>query len=134
MGHILIAIPFSMLVMISRMEGFEKALEEASMDLGESAWMTYWRVTFPLALPGTVASLLLTFTLSFDEFIIAFFLGGNDATLPLFIWSQLRFPQKLPNVLALGSCILLISTFLVALAEWLRRSNLKAGQHGKIGV
>ncbi len=133
-GHILIAIPFSMLVMISRMEGFEKALEEASLDLGESAWMTYWRITFPLALPGTIASLLLTFTLSFDEFIIAFFLGGNEATLPLYVWSQLRFPQKLPNVLALGSCILLISTFVVALAEWIRRSNLKAGQHGGIGV
>lgn len=134
LGHVLIAVPFSMLVMISRMEGFDKSLEEASLDLGESAWSTYWRVTFPLALPGTIASLLLTFTLSFDEFIIAFFLSGKQATLPLFIWSQLRFPQKLPNVLALGSCILLISTLVIALAEWFRRRNLKVEQQSESGV
>jgi len=130
LGHVLIAVPFSMLVLISRMEGFDRSLEEASLDLGEGPWATFWRVTFPLALPGIVASLLLTFTLSFDEFIIAFFLSGTEATLPLFIWSQLRFPNNLPNVLAMGSCILLVSTFLVALAEWIRRgSERQARQH-----
>ena len=134
LGHILIAVPFSMLVMISRMEGFDKSLEEASLDLGESAWSTFWRVTFPLVMPGIISSLLLTFTLSFDEFIIAFFLSGKEATLPLFIWSQLRFPQKLPNVLALGTCILLISALVIALAEWVRRRNLKAEQQSEIGV
>ena len=71
LGHIMIAIPFSMMVMISRLEGLDRDLEEASMDLGEGVWSTFWRVTFPLALPGIVASLLLTFTLSFDEFLIA---------------------------------------------------------------
>ncbi len=134
LGHTLIAIPFSMLVMISRMEGFDKSLEEASLDLGESAWSTYWRITFPLSLPGTIASLLLTFTLSFDEFIIAFFLQGSEPTLPLFIWSQLRLSQKLPNVLALGACIIIVSTIVVALAEWLRRRNAKVGPQSEIGV
>jgi spermidine/putrescine transport system permease protein len=134
LGHVLIAVPFSMLVMISRMEGFDKSLEEASLDLGESAWSTYWRITFPLSLPGTIASLLLTFTLSFDEFIIAFFLSGKEATLPLFVWSQLRFPQNLPNVLALGSCILLVSTLVITAAEWFRRRNLKVEQRAEIGI
>jgi spermidine/putrescine transport system permease protein len=134
LGHTLIAIPFSMLVMISRMEGFDKSLEEASLDLGESAWSTYWRITFPLALPGTIASLLLTFTLSFDEFIIAFFLQGSEPTLPLFIWSQLRLSQKLPNVLALGACIIIVSTIVVALAEWIRRRNVKVEPQSEIGV
>ena len=105
-GHLLICLPFSMLVLIARLEGFDKSLEEASLDLGESGWTTFWRITFPLALPGIVSSLLLTFTMSLDEFIFAFFLGGDEATLPLFIWSQLRFPVKLPGVLALGSCVL----------------------------
>jgi spermidine/putrescine transport system permease protein len=123
-GHVLICVPFSMLVMISRMEGFDKSLEEASVDLGENGWMTFWLITFPLALPGLVASFLLTFTLSFDEFIIAFFLSGKEATLPLFIWSQLRFPTKLPNVLALGSSILMVSTLVVVAAEWLRRRDV----------
>ncbi len=116
---------FSMLVMMSRLEGFAKEVEEASLDLGENAWMTFWRVTFPLAMPGIVASLLLTFTISFDEFILAFFLSGQEATLPIYIWSQLRFPAKLPTVLALGSIILVASFILVTFAEWFRRRGVQ---------
>ena len=80
-------------------------------------------MTFPIALPGVVASLLLTFTISFDEFLLAFFLVGSEPTLPLHIWSQLRFPAKLPAVLALGSAILAVSCLLVAIAERLRRQG-----------
>ena len=121
LGHILVCVPFSMLVLISRLEGFDKGYEEAALDLGENPWGVFWRVTFPLALPGLIASVLLTFTISFDEFILAFFLGGTDATLPLYIWSQLRFPIKLPGVLALGTLILVFSFAIVVLAEWIRR-------------
>jgi spermidine/putrescine transport system permease protein len=124
-SHMLLCVPFSMLVMISRLEGFDKSLEEAALDLGENAWGTFWRVTFPLALPGIVASLLLTFTISFDEFILAFFLAGTDVTLPLFIWSQLRFPPRLPSVLALGATILVASFVVVAFAEWFRRRGVQ---------
>ena len=88
-GHVLLAVPFAMLVLISRLEGFEKSLEEASADLGERPWMTFWRVTFPLALPGIVSSLLMCFTISFDEFVLAFFLSGTDQTLPIYLFSQL---------------------------------------------
>ena len=124
-GHLLVCVPFSMLVMISRLEGFDKNLEEASLDLGENAWTTFWRVTFPLAIPGLIASLLLTFTISFDEFILAFFLAGTDVTLPVYIWSQLRFPRKLPSVLALGACILAASFVVVTFAEWFRRRGIQ---------
>jgi len=124
-GHLLITVPFSMLVMISRLEGFDKNLEEASSDLGENAWTTFWRVTFPLAIPGLIASLLLTFTISFDEFILAFFLAGTEVTLPIYIWSQLRFPAKLPAVLALGAIILASSFVLVTFAEWFRRRGVQ---------
>lgn len=134
LGHVLIAIPFSMMVMVSRLEGFEKSLEEASLDLGEGAWSTFWRITFPLAFPGILSSLLLTFTLSFDEFLLAFFLTGNEATLPLFIFSQLRLSQKLPNVLALGSCILAASFVVIATAEWIRRRNLRTDAQTGLGV
>ena len=127
-GHVLICMPFSMLVLIARLEGFDKSLEEASLDLGENGWRTFWRVTFPLALPGIVSSLLLSFTESLDEFVIAFFLSGNDATLPLFIWSQLRFPAKLPGVLALGSCILVLSFIIVVLADIVRRRGVQSSQ------
>jgi spermidine/putrescine transport system permease protein len=124
-GHMLICVPFSMLVMIARLEGFDKSLEEAALDLGENAWWVFWRVTFPLAIPGIVASLLLSFTISFDEFILAFFLAGTDVTLPLFIWSQLRFPPRLPMVLALGASVLVVSFFVVTFAEWIRRRGVQ---------
>lgn len=130
-AHVLVCVPFSMLVLMSRLEGFDKSLEEASLDLGETGWSTFWRVTFPLALPGVVASLLLSFTTSFDEFLLAFFLSGNDTTLPVFIFSQLRFPNRLPGVLALGTCILVASFMVVTFSEWLRRR----GAHGKdVGI
>lgn len=120
-GHVLVCLPFAILVLMSRLEGFDASLEEASRDLGESGWMTFWRVTFPLVLPGIVSSLLLTFIVSFDDFMIAFFLCGTDTTLPVYIWAELRFPYKLPGVLALGATILLMSAALVVLAEWVRR-------------
>lgn len=125
-AHVLIATPFATFVMISRLDGFDAHLEEASRDLGETGWSTFWRVTFPLAYPGIVSSLLLTFTESFDEFILAFFLAGDEATLPLYIWSQLRFPKTLPVVLALGACILLVSFAVIAFAEWVRLRGAKS--------
>ena len=60
-SHILFCTPFCLLILISRMEGFDKNLEEAAMDLGENAWGTFSRVTFPLVLPAVIASLLLSF-------------------------------------------------------------------------
>jgi len=131
-GHILICIPFSMTVLMSRLEGFDKSLEEASRDLGENGWMTFWRVTFPLAMPGIFSSLLLCFITSFDEFVIAFFLTGTENTLPVFLFSQLRFPNKLPGTLALGSTILLGSALLVVAAELLRRRGVQSGNPGDL--
>tara|TARA_B100000676_G_scaffold176153_1_gene172856 strand:- start:1398 stop:2213 length:816 start_codon:yes stop_codon:yes gene_type:complete len=124
-AHMLLCTPFAMLVLISRMEGFDRSLEEAALDLGENAWMTFWRVTFPIVLPGIIASLLLTFTISFDEFVLAFFLTSTDPTLPIYIWSSLRFPLKLPPVLALGATIFVLSFIVVSFAEWIRRRGVK---------
>ena len=124
-AHVVATLPFSMLVVMSRLEGFNRSLEESALDLGENGWMTFWRITFPLILPGIAASLLLSFTASFDEFLYALFLGGNDITLPVYMYTQTRFPETLPAVLALGSCIFLGSAILLGVAEWLRRM----GQH-----
>lgn len=131
-AHVVICVPFSMLVMMSRLQGFDKSLEEASADLGQGPWTTFWKVTFPLAAPGIVSSLLLCFTTSFDEYLLAAFLAGNDATLPLFIFSQLRFPTRLPGTLALGSCILIASFVIVTFSEWLRRRGVPAQDGGGI--
>jgi spermidine/putrescine transport system permease protein len=125
LGHLLICVPFALTVLIARFEGFDRNLEEASADLGEDGWMTFWRVTFPLMWPGIVASLLLTFITSFDEFLVAYFLSGTEATLPVYIWGQLRFPERLPLVLALGAIILAVSVLLVIGAEYVRNLGVK---------
>ncbi|MCY4286048.1 MAG: ABC transporter permease [Thiotrichales bacterium] len=129
-GHLLLCVPFSMLVLISRMEGFDPSMEEAARDLGENAWGTFRRVTLPIIFPGVVASLLLTFTISFDEFVLAFFLCGTDATLPVHIWSQLRFPERLPSVLSLGAIIVVASTIVVFAAELIRRGGVQLKPSG----
>lgn len=125
LGHLLICVPFALTVLIARFEGFDRNLEEASADLGEDGWITFWRVTFPLMLPGIVASLLLTFITSFDEFLVAYFLSGTEATLPVYIWGQLRFPERLPMVLALGAIILCVSVLLVIAAEYVRNLGVR---------
>ena len=124
-AHVVATLPFSMLVVMARLEGFSKSLEESALDLGENGWMTFWRITFPLILPGIGAALLLSFTASFDEFLFALFLGGNHVTLPVFMFTQTRFPQTLPTVLALGSCIFMGSAILLGTAEWLRRMGVQ---------
>lgn len=130
LGHLLVCVPFALTVLVARFEGFDRNLEEASADLGENPWMTFWRVTFPLMLPGILASLLLTFITSFDEFLVAYFLSGTEATLPVYIWGQLRFPERLPMVLALGALILLVSMALVICAELLRNRGVKQARVG----
>jgi spermidine/putrescine transport system permease protein len=121
LGHVLICIPYSMTVLTSGFEGFDRSLEEASADLGETAFGTFRRVTLPMVAPAIISSLLVSFTISLDEFIMAFFLAGTEATLPVYIWGQLRFAAKLPGVLALGTLLLVGSFILLTIAEILRR-------------
>ena len=123
LGHVLICTPFSIVVLASAFQGLDRSLEEASLDLGVGRVQTFLRVTLPLITPGIVSSLLITFTLSLDEFIIAFFLTGTEPTLPVYIWSQLRFPSKLPSIMALGTILLALSLLLLLLAEWFRRRS-----------
>ncbi|SHK38181.1 spermidine/putrescine transport system permease protein [Shimia gijangensis] len=122
-GHMIVCLPFSIATLLPRFEGFDRSIEEASADLGENAWWTFWRVTFPVVYPGVVASLLLSFTISFDEFIMAFFLSGTEPTLPMYIWGQLRFPQEFPSILALSSIILFVSFLLVFIGQWINRDD-----------
>jgi spermidine/putrescine transport system permease protein len=79
------------------------------------------RVTLPVLFPSILSSLLVSFTISLDEFMLAFFLSGTDPTLPVYIWGQLRFAAKLPNILALGTIMLAASLLMLVLAEVIRR-------------
>ncbi|AGI69686.1 spermidine/putrescine ABC transporter permease protein [Octadecabacter antarcticus 307] len=122
-GHMVICLPYAIAVLLPRFEGFNRSIEEASADLGENPWWTFWRVTFPNVRPGILACLLMTFTISFDEFFMAFFLSGPEITLPMYIWGQLRFPSDFPSLLALATLILAFSFLLIF-------ASLKLGQIG----
>jgi spermidine/putrescine transport system permease protein len=131
LGHIVFCLPYSMSVLISGLEGFDVSLEEASDDLGETPWGTFSRVTLPMMAPAILSSLLVSFTISLDEFMLAFFLGGTSPTLPVYIWGQLRFAGTFPNVLALGTILLGLSVVLLVTAEIFRkRAAARTGNSG----
>jgi len=113
LGHMVICLPYAISVLLPRFVGFNRSLEEASADLGEPPLQTFWRVTLPCNFPGILACLLMTFTISFDEYFMAFFLSGPQSTLPMYIWGQLRFPSDFPSLLALSTLILLFSFALI---------------------
>ena len=121
LGQTVFCLPYSMTVLTAGFDGFDRSLEEASLDLGETAFGTFRRVTLPVVAPAILSSLLVSFTISLDEFLLAFFLSGTEPTLPVYIWGQLRFAAKLPGVLALGSLMLAFSILLLTAAELLRR-------------
>ena len=131
-GHTTVCAPFAYGVLSSRLDGLNPDFERASMDLGSPPFETFVRVTLPLAMPGIISSMLLTFTISFDEFILAFFLSSNSPTLPVFMWSQMRFPDRLPLVLALATVVLLVSACLIILSQLIegrRRVSRNRGVH-----
>ena len=131
-AHVLICTPFAVAILNASFQALDPSLEEAAVDLGESRASTFRLVTLPLIMPGIVAALLICFTISLDEFIIAFFLTGSDTTLPVYIWSLLRFPRELPVIMALGTILVTVSIAILTLAEWNRRRGIaRAG--GKDG-
>lgn len=127
LGHVLICTPFSIAILNGSFQSLDNSLEEAAIDLGETSWGAFRLVILPLVMPGIISSLLIAFTISMDEFIIAFFLSGSDPTLPVYLWSQLRFPQRLPVVMALGTILVAASILLIILAEWFRRRGVAKG-------
>jgi spermidine/putrescine transport system permease protein len=124
-GHTLLCIPFSIAILQGSFSNMDQSLEEAAVDLGETPFSTFRLITLPLVAPGIVASLLICFTISLDEFIIAFFLSGNAPTLPVYLWGQLRFPARLPMIMALGTILVVLSILLLIVAESFRRRGLR---------
>jgi len=123
LGHTALALPYATLVIASRLEGFDIHLEEAAAILGAPPLRVFTKVTLPVVGSGIVAAALFAWTISFDEFIITFFImGGAQKTLPLKIWSLLKFGIS-PQINALSAIILLAALALVitALAMLRRR-------------
>jgi spermidine/putrescine transport system permease protein len=121
MGHGTALISVAVTEISAGLQKFDRALEEASRDLGASEWYTFRRVTLPnLRLP-IIAAALLIFTLSLDEIAVTFFLIGRENTLPLEIWSRLRRGIT-PEINAISTLIFLFSVAAIVLWYKLRRS------------
>ena len=119
-SHIAFSIPFVTLVVQARLQGFDKSFEEAAMDLGANELVTFWRVTFPMILPGVLSGALLAFTLSLDDFVITFFTTGPGATtLPIYVYGLLRRIIT-PQVNALSTIWIMIVLTAVILLQRLQ--------------
>lgn len=129
-GHVIIALPFGILTIIPRLERIPVALEEASRDLGANAWTTFRSITLPLLAPAVVSAYLISYTISFDEIVLASFLAGTTTTFPLYVYSQLRLPRQLPQMPAVAAVVLVVSTIVVTLAEILRARSDRAIAEG----
>ncbi|HWM14756.1 MAG TPA: ABC transporter permease [Gaiellaceae bacterium] len=121
MGHVVLSIPYTILILVPRLERLDVRLEEASRDLGAGAFQTFRLITFPLILPALVSAYLVAFVLSFDEIVVASFIAGDATTFPLYLFSQLRFPTLLPQVIAVACIVMAASVLVLVGAEIARR-------------
>jgi ABC-type spermidine/putrescine transport system permease subunit II len=128
-GQAVYTTPFVILLVAARLQGFDNALERAAADLGANAFQRLRRVILPLIFPAILAGALFAFTLSLDEFIITYFLIGANNTLPIFIYTQIKFGIT-PEVNAVASMLLAGSLLLLALAfllpQLVRRARTRA--------
>jgi len=117
LAHIVHAFPYALALVLAALSSFDPRLEEASLDLGATPWRTFRRVTLPLIAPGVLGGMLLAFTLSFDEFVLTFFVtGGGITTLPLEIYNRIRFLIS-PVVNAVAAFVLLVSMAIVLVTQ-----------------
>jgi spermidine/putrescine transport system permease protein len=120
-GHIVITLPYTILVLMPRLQQVDVSLEEAAYDLGADRMQTFRLVTLPLILPAVVSAFLIAFTTSFDEYAVASFVNGSTETFPIYLISAFRSPHNLPQVIAVAVVVITISLLVVVLAEVFRR-------------
>jgi spermidine/putrescine transport system permease protein len=120
-GHIVITLPYTILVLMPRLQQIDVSLEEAAYDLGASRFRAFRSITFPLLLPAVVSAYLIAFTTSFDEYAVASFVVGTQQTFPIYLYSALRFPNNLPQVIAVAVVVISVSLLVVVGAEIGRR-------------
>ena len=121
-AHIMFCLSFVVVTVKARLAGLDSSYEQAAMDLYANEWQTYWRITFPLVFPGILAAALLSFSLSFDDFIVTNFNHGNTITFPMFVWgsAQRGIP---PQVNVIGTVMFLLALLLVLGGSVLQRKR-----------
>ncbi|HWH95869.1 MAG TPA: ABC transporter permease [Baekduia sp.] len=112
LGHAVFGIAFVAAIVRTRLRNFDDSTVEASLDLGATEWRTFRFVTLPQIAPGVIAGALIAFTLSLDEFVIAFFTSGTSTTFPIKVYSMVRFGVT-PEINAAATVVVGISLLLV---------------------
>lgn len=120
-GHVVISLPYTILVLVPRLDQIDVTLEEAACDLGASRLRTFRSIILPLILPAVFSAFLIAFTTSFDEYAVASFVIGTRATFPIYLYGALRFPSRLPEVIAVAVVVMTVSLVVIVGAEIGRR-------------
>ncbi len=105
-AHIAFSVVFVVVVVRARLSGLDRALDRAAADLGATPWVAFWRVTFPLILPGVMAGALLAFAMSIDDLIITSFVAGQTLTFPIWVYGAVKTGIP-PQVFVMGTLIFL---------------------------
>jgi spermidine/putrescine transport system permease protein len=128
LAHSTFNLAYVALIVSARLEGLDRSIELAARDLGCPPWSAFWRATFPAILPAVASGALLAFTLSFDDFVITYFtVGAGNATLPVLIYSMVRFGVT-PQINAISTILLGVSITAIAVSLRLSRAPLTGGR------
>jgi len=124
-AHIMFCLSFVVVTVKARLIGMDSRLEEAAMDLYATEWQTFWRITFPMVFPGILGAALLSFSLSFDDFIITNLNAGTTTTFPMFVWGSAK--RHIPmQINVVGTLMFLIALLIVLGGEFRRRRRERA--------
>lgn len=123
LAHIAFCVSYVVIVVRARLEGFDRTLEEAAMDLGANELQTFFRITLPLIMPGILSGALLAFTLSIDDYLITSFVAGvGSTTLPLQIYSMVK-TKVTPEINAVSTLLLIPTIILIVISDRLQREE-----------
>ena len=123
LAHIILGTPFVVITVTATLSGFDHSVTRAASSLGSDPVNTFMKITLPLILPGVISGALFAFVTSFDEVVVVLFLAGlKTTTIPIQMWTGLR-EQLSPTILAVATCLIILSTLILVTAEILRRRS-----------
>ncbi|MDB0072394.1 ABC transporter permease [Candidatus Pelagibacter sp.] len=123
LAHIILGTPFVVITVTATLTGFDHSVTRAAASLGSNPVNTFMKITLPLILPGVISGALFAFVTSFDEVVVVLFLAGlENTTIPIQMWVGLR-EQLSPTIMAVATCLIIMSTLILVSAELLRRRS-----------
>ena len=123
LSHIILGTPFVVITVTATLTGFDHSVTRAAASLGSNPVNTFMKITLPLIMPGLISGALFAFVTSFDEVVVVLFLAGlENTTIPIQMWVGLR-EQLSPTIMAVATCLIVMSTLILVSAELLRRRS-----------